>query len=375
MSFIEESLTEQIVKRKNNNSLRYLDCKSFGIDFCSNDYLGLAKSEIIQKNILASYLNKKSIGSTGSRLITGNSNNYQCLEKFLSKFHKAENALIFNSGYDANVGFFSTIPQRGDIILYDELSHASIRDGIRLSFAKGYSFKHNDLADLKSKLQFYNGNLFVSVESVYSMDGDFSPIDKIVSLCDQFGAYLIVDEAHSTGVFGKNGEGLVVSKGLENKVFARLHTFGKAMGAHGAAWLCSKVLKDYLVNYCRPFIYTTALPSHSIEHIYHSYFFLKQNFQLITELQNKIKYFKKLIEKYNIPGFIDSKSPIQSCVISGNKNVKRVANKMQNRGFDIRPILHPTVPQGFERIRICIHVNNSSKEILSMVKNLKVAIT
>lgn len=374
MSLVEESLAEQILERINNNSLRHLESKSFGIDFCSNDYLGLAKSEIIQNKVLEAYLNKKSTGSTGSRLISGNSKNYQSLEKFLSLFHKAENALIFNSGYDANVGFFSTIPQRGDTILYDELSHASIRDGIRLSLAKGYSFKHNDLTDLKSKLQLFKGNLFVSIESIYSMDGDFSPIDRIVSLCDQFGAYLVVDEAHSTGIFGKYGEGLVVSKGLETKVFARLHTFGKAMGAHGAVWLCSNIQKDYLVNYCRSFIYTTALPSHSIEHIYHAYFFLKQNRQLINELQKKIKYFKELIKKYNIPGFIKSSSPIQSCIISGNQNVKKVANKMQKYGFDIRPILHPTVPQGFERIRICIHVNNSSKEILSMVKNLKLAI-
>ena len=173
------------------------------------------------------------------------------LAQYLSNFHKGESALIFNSGYDANVGFFSTIPQRGDTILYDELCHASIRDGIRLSLAKGHSFTHNDLSALRSRLELANGIIFVAVESVYSMDGDIVPLEKVLRLCKEFQAQLVVDEAHSTGIYGNKGEGLAVSLNFQDKIFARLHTFGKAMGVHGAVWISSSISRDYLINYIK----------------------------------------------------------------------------------------------------------------------------
>ena len=374
MPSLEERLAEKIDQRKINNALRQLHGQSVGIDFCSNDYLGLAKSPEIHQEILKLSDPVKTLGSTGSRLISGDSSQYQSVEEYLSNFHKGEAALIFNSGYDANVGFFSTIPQRGDIILYDELCHASIRDGIRLSLAKGYSFSHNDLSQLRLKLEQFSGNIFVAIESIYSMDGDNAPIEKSVVLCEEFGAHLIVDEAHSTGIYGKHGEGVVVSLGLEAKIFARLHTFGKAMGAHGAVWIGSAILKEYLINYCRSFIYTTALAAYSIAHIQSAYTFLSDNPQRIESLHNQIQWFKKVVAENRIMGFIPSDSTIQSCIVSGNGNVKVVTSHLQENGFDVRPILHPTVAEGRERIRICLHAYNSDDEISQLVHTLKMGL-
>jgi 8-amino-7-oxononanoate synthase len=196
-----------------------------------------------------------------------------------------------------------------------------------------------------------------------------------VALCEEFGAHLIVDEAHSTGIYGKQGEGLVVSLGLEGRIFARLHTFGKAMGAHGAVWIGSAILKDYLINYCRSFIYTTALPAHSIAHIQSAYTFLSENPERIALLHQKIQLFKKLILQNNIEAFISSDSPIQSCIVPGNNNVKAVTSIMQENGFDVRPILHPTVTEGKERIRICLHTYNSDNEITQLVHILKIGLS
>lgn len=374
MASLEERLAEKVDERKNNNSFRQLPGQSAGVDFCSNDYLGLAKSPEIHQNISQLCISEYPLGSTGSRLISGDSSQYQSVEQFLSDFHKGEATLMFNSGYDANVGFFSTIPQRGDIILYDELCHASIRDGIRLSLAKGYSFPHNDLSQLRLKLEQFSGNIFVTIESIYSMDGDSAPIEELVRLCEEFGTHLVVDEAHSTGIYGKHGEGLVVSLGLEDKIFSRLHTFGKAIGAHGAVWIGSTIVKDYLINYCRSFIYSTALPASSIAHIQSAYTFLSENPQRIVSLHRKIQLFKELVEDNRIIGFIPSDSPIQSCIVSGNSNVKKVASHLQENGFDVRPILPPTVAEGKERIRICLHAYNTNDEISQLVHILKMGL-
>ena len=371
MNSLEERLLEKLDERKNSNAFRKLYGQSLIIDFCSNDYLGLAKSPEVHQKISQLCISEFPLGSTGSRLISGDSSEYQYLEAFLSDFHRGEASLMFNSGYDANVGFFSTIPQRGDIILYDELCHASMRDGIRLSLARGYPFAHNDSSALRLKLEQFSGNIFVAIESIYSMDGNRAAIEKFVALCEEFGAHLIVDEAHSTGIYGKYGEGLAVSLGLESKIFARLHTFGKAIGAHGAIWVGSNLLKDYLVNYCRSFIYTTALPEYSIAHIKSAYIFLLDNHHKIDLLHQKIQFFKELVEKNEIIGFIPSDSPIQSCIVPGNDNVKKVASYLQENGFDVRPILHPTVANNEERIRICIHEYNTNDEISQLLKTLK----
>ena len=283
MKRFPESLSSKLALRSESNSVRKLPIQISTIDFASNDYLGLAQSETIFKETHAYLIQNNYLqnGATGSRLLSGNHKLYQETEDYIAQFHQSETALIFNSGYDANLGFFSSVPQRNDIILYDELSHASIRDGISLSNAKAYKFNHNDFEDLehkiikfKKEIQENKSVLYIVTESVFSMDGDCPNLEELVQLSERCGCYLVVDEAHALGVFGSaeisGGEGLVQMLGIQNQVFARIMTFGKGLGCHGAAILGTEELKSYLINFARSFIYTTGLPPHSIATILQS---------------------------------------------------------------------------------------------------------
>ncbi len=368
-------INERIGKSKSENAFRTLKHNNHLIDFCSNDYLGFAKEVAIHQ--INNNTELVQFGATGSRLISGNYKLTEETETFLAHFYKANAALIFNSGYNANIGLFQCLPQRNDTIIYDEFIHASIRDGLRLSNAAHFSFTHNNLAALEQKLSNAKGLVYVVVESVYSMDGDFAPLTEIVAICKKYNAALIVDEAHAVGIFG-NGKGLVSELGLENDIFARIVTFGKAFGVHGAAILGSNELRDYLINFSRAFIYTTALPLHSIVSIKNAHEFLLQNLNRINTLKELITYFKTQISnelasstKLNLKSqIINSDSPIQCIIIPGNNEVKAMADKLQQSGFDVRPILSPTVPKGQERLRICLHSFNTKEEIDSLIKPL-----
>ena len=355
-------IKDKLEQRKDDNSFRELKFNNNLVDFCSNDYLGLASEQEI--HMLDTI---KQFGSTGSRLISGNFKQAVEVEVYLADFYKAESGLIFNSGYTANVGLFSCIAQRSDTIIYDELIHASIRDGIKLSNANSFSFKHNDLLALMNKIKKAKGNVFIAVESIYSMDGDEAPLQKIVEICKEFDAALIVDEAHSCGIFGEKGEGLVVEHGLENDVFARVVTFGKAFGCHGAVVLGNKLLRDYLINYSRSFIYTTALPITAVLTIKSSHQFLLKNLDKIERLRGLISYFKKSIVNNQL-SIINSDSPIQCIVVPGNDKVRKLAIDIQNKGIDVRPILAPTVPKGEERLRICLHSFNTEQQVEDLIK-------
>lgn len=364
-------LNQKLAKTKETMVYRALKILGGKVDFCSNDYLGFAKNPTIHSHKTTTTKTPTNYGSTGSRLISGNSEAVENLEAQLQIFYHSAAALIFNSGYNANVGFFQCIPQRADTILYDEYIHASVRDGIKLSNANHFSFKHNSLADLKNKLQRTKGLVYVVVESVYSMDGDQASLKEIAALCRQNNAALIVDEAHAVGVIGK-GKGCVMEEQLENDVFARIVTFGKALGTHGAVVLCSPTVKEYLINFSRAFIYTTALPLSAINTIANAHIELEK----ITNrkhLQELISYFneKTLKTSYH---FLESTSAIQSLIIPGNEAAKKLANYFQQNGFDIKAILHPTVPKGMERLRICLHSYNTTAEInqfFELLENFK----
>jgi 8-amino-7-oxononanoate synthase len=372
MKGFPKKLAAKLEQRESENALRKLGNQNQLIDFSSNDYLGFSKSETIF-NQTHDYLIGHNIlknGATGSRLLSGNHGLYNLVEMVLSEFHKTEAALVFNSGYDANIGFFSSVPQRHDIILYDEYIHASIRDGISMSHANAYKFSHNDLSDLDTLLKRHSESIldssisiYVVTESVFSMDGDSPDLETLTQLCTNYHAHLVVDEAHAIGVFGDYGKGLVQKLGLERQVFARIITFGKALGTHGAAILGSEQLKAYLVNFSRSLIYTTALPPHSLATINSAYLELIQT-EAIEKLHENISHF--LIEvKTNILDsfFIKSESAIQCAIVPGNASVKNLANRMNQNGFDVKPILSPTVPNGQERLRFCVHSYNSKKEI------------
>ena len=378
-----KKLILKLEQREQNNSLRKLSLSNNLVDFASNDYLGFSKSESIF-NETHSYLIDKNIiqnGATGSRLLSGNHAVYQEAENCIAKFHHSENALIFNSGYDANVGFFSAVPQRNDVILYDELSHASIRDGIQLSNAKSYKFQHNDFEDLERiilKLSSDNQQsktIFVVTESVFSMDGDTPNLEELVQLCNKNNCYLVVDEAHALGVFGdpeiSGGEGLVQMLGLQDEVFARIMTFGKGLGCHGAAILGSQKLIDYLVNFARSFIYTTGLSPHSVATILIAYQHLETEKVALQKLRENIIHFNQEKKQLGLnPLFVRSKSAIQSAIIPGNQKVKNSARQIQDKGFDVKAILSPTVPEGQERLRFCLHSYNSKEEISEVLQLL-----
>lgn len=336
---IDEQLQNLLQQREKIGLKRSLKLADGLVDFCSNDYLGIARNEEIHQNILTTLQSGTvKIGSGGSRLLAGNASMHEELEEILKSVHQAEAALLFNSGYAANMGFFATVPQKGDTVLYDELIHACVKDGMRLSFADKYSFKHNDVEHLEKRLQKAQGNVFVAIESVYSMDGDCAPLEKLVTLCEKYNANLVIDEAHSTGSMGEKGAGLCVELGIQDRVYARIHTFGKAIGAHGACVVGSEILKEYLINFSRQFIYTTSLPEHHLVVLKEIYAYLSVNYQsLQNQLQQKIKLFKTEIKADRI----DSDSSIQAILIPGNERVLEVAEKMNEDGFDVRSVKSP----------------------------------
>lgn len=374
-----KSLITKLGQREQNNSLRKLAFPNHLIDFASNDYLGFSKSEAIFNKTHA-YLIDNAIlqnGATGSRLLSGNHAIYQVAETLIAKFHQSERALIFNSGYDANVGFFSAVPQRNDVILFDELSHASIRDGIQLSNAKSYKFQHNDFEDLERLIQNLSSKsqdlttIYIVTESVFSMDGDAPNLEELVALSNKYNCYLVVDEAHALGVFGNSGEGLIQLLGIQDPIFARIITFGKGLGCHGAAILGSQKLVDYLVNFARSFIYTTGLSPHSVATILVAYQHLQTEKEALQKLRENIIHFNQEKKQLGLnPLFVRSKSAIQSAIIPGNKKVKTIASQLQEKGFDVKAILSPTVPEGQERLRFCLHSYNSKEEISEVLKLL-----
>ena len=361
----EDFLSRKLEERRVQDALRRLRLPDGKADFCSNDYLG-----VVTKGLLAGAVGEGDAhGSGGSRLLAGNYALIEAVEKTIADFHGAEAGLIYNSGYDANIGVLSCVPRRGDVVLYDALSHASIRDGMRLSFARANGFAHNDLGDLERQLvAAAGGEVFVVTESVFSMDGDQAPLAGIVSLCRRFGARLIVDEAHGTGIIGEKGEGLVHSMGLADDCFARIHTFGKAVGCHGAIVVGSALLRDFLINFSRSFIYTTALPPASVRALGAAY-------ALLPRLGAERERLGRLIDRFRAAevGFerFDSRTPIQVVVVPGNAAVRAVADGLQEAGLDVRPILSPTVERGRERLRIVLHAFNSDEEVDRLIEGLQ----
>jgi 8-amino-7-oxononanoate synthase len=360
----DDFLNKKLNERKADHSFRQLRRPDGKIDFCSNDYLGIVKNSrlLTPDSQLAS-------GSTGSRLLAGNYELIEEVEKQIARFHQSETALVFNSGYDANIGLLSSIPQKGDTILYDYLCHASIRDGIRLSFAQAFSFAHNDMADLEKKITHASGTIFIVTESVFSMDGDFCPLTELVSIAQKNNAHLIIDEAHATGVIGEMGEGLVQNLQLQDAIFARVHTFGKACGCHGAVVLGSNSLRDYLVNFARSFIFSTSLPEHAVA-------LIKSAYEIFPGMKTEREHLHILIKQFQNAGIrfekLVSHSPIQIVIITGNEEVKKVAAHLQEQNLDVRAILYPTVPKGKERLRIVLHAFNTVEEVEQLLLLLTV---
>lgn len=365
-----DSMREKLNLREALSSIRNLQQENTLYDFSSNDYLGFARSQEL-KNLIKLELEKYPqhlSGATGSRLLSGNSAFAEFLEKEIAAHHQAAHGLLFNTGYAANTALFSSLPQKGDTVIYDEYIHASVIDGTRLSFATRLKFRHNDLEDLEKKLLQCTGTCYVAVESVYSMDGDLADLTGISALCTQYEAHLIVDEAHAFGVLGT---GLVDLLKIQTTVFARVITFGKALGLHGAIVLGSDLLRDYLINFARPFIYSTASPFSLLISLQVAYKHLLSHPEHQVTLQHKSSLLKAHLPPREQLRSSCNPAAIQAIFLNGNEETVRLSKALQQRGFDVRPIRSPTVPKGKERLRICLHIHNTDQEILELCHHLK----
>ena len=376
---IEKRLAEVLEKRKQEGSLRTLKLTGGLVDFYSNDYLGFSRSLELDDLFVQHWqqfhdTNLRKHGSTGSRLLSGNSELAEEIEYTLQTFHDAPAALLFNSGYDANIGMISAFVRPGDVVFYDELVHASMHDGMKLARIKGIPFQHNDMDHLEALLAHTKGESidfqkFILVETIYSMDGDPAPLAEICELAEKYGANIIADEAHATGIFGPKGQGLCYELGLQNRIFARLITFSKALGNHGAAVLTSPLGKQYLINFARSFIYSTAASLTSLLEIKSAYELLNSHPDFPQQAQKTIQTFKNLMEIHaHLPFLKGSSSMIQGLLLPGNHEVRKLCAKLLDSGFDLRPLVFPTVPKGKERIRICLHTFNSTTEMEGLVE-------
>jgi 8-amino-7-oxononanoate synthase len=369
---------DRLEKRCRQGNLRELkNPQNHLIDFASNDYLGLLHDGIlhalIEKETRIVGLeqgNQRGYGATGSRLLTGNSQYYEELEKEIAQFHQAEAGLIFNSGYLAILGLLSAIVHPQSTVIYDIGSHASLYDALKITRVNALPFRHQDLDHFVQCLKRATGEIFVCVASIYSCDGTQSDLKKIHEYCQQVGAHLIVDEAHATGYLGELGEGAVQMVGIQSEVFARLHTFGKALGAQGSIVLGSSLLREYLINFARPLIYTTALPLNSLIAIRCAYQALQTFPECQKQLKTCIQYF---IEKNQKIAFslISSTSPIQCLKVPGNQLVRQMAEKLRQKGFNVSPLLSPTVRRGDECLRICLHAFNTFEEIDLLIEAIQ----
>ena len=377
MPYLPGKLERRLQGRAADGSLRSLPRATGRVDFASNDYLGFAR-------LPAAESPAESHGRTGSRLISGNHPLFEEAEQVVREFHRAEAALLYNSGYDANLGLLSAILQRGDYIFYDEAVHASIRDGIALGKARAFKFAHNDLDSLKERAGRILGagrreeaEVYVVTESVFSMEGDGPELGQMAGFCHRQGYHLIVDEAHAAGVLGPQGRGVVVGESCQEAVFARVVTFGKALGCHGAAVLGSPRLRDFLVNFSRSLIYTTALPPAGVKAILQAYQQLQgpSGAGAQEALHENIRQFRAGISEAGLSGsFGPSLSAIHCCEVGGNERARTLAAVLGKAGFEVKPILPPTVPEGRACLRFSLHSFNTHAQVREVLTILAKAL-
>ncbi|MER9580757.1 8-amino-7-oxononanoate synthase [Mesorhizobium sp. M0276] len=343
-----------------------------GLDFSSNDYLGLAASRRLGDAVTAAIARGTPVGATGSRLLRGNAPEHEQLEADAAAFFGAERALFFGSGYIANFALLTVLPQKGDLLVLDELAHASMHEGAQAGRAEARLAAHNDVDAVEDAITRWRaeggmGRVWIAVESLYSMDGDRAPMESIVALADRHEAFLVVDEAHATGVWGPDGRGFAAAFEGRDNIIA-LHTCGKALGASGALITGPGTLCDYLVNRCRPFIYATAPSPLMAVAAREALAILSDEPMRRVRLHEQVaSACRQLAERC---GVMPSGSQIQPVVIGDNKCTMAVAAALQARDFDIGGIRPPTVPEGTSRLRISLTLNVDEADIRAMVETL-----
>ncbi len=346
-----------------------------GVDFASNDYLGLAESPELRAAAVAALERGVPVGAGGSRLLRGNHPEHEALEAEAARFFGTESALFFGGGFVANTAIFSTLPQRGDLIVFDELIHASAHDGMRMSKAETRAAKHNDAQAFDDAIKDWRarggtGQPWIAVESLYSMDGDRAPLDDLASVARRHEAMLVIDEAHATGVYGAEGRGLGAHLEGQAEVIS-LHTCGKALGVMGALVLSSTTIRDFLVNRARPFIYATA-PSPLVAATVRAALDLAKRQPERRERLHALVDFagRELRAKTCIA---PSESQIQPVIVGADARAVELANVMQARGYDIRAIRPPTVPEGTARLRLTITLNTDQAALAEVIAALREA--
>ncbi len=343
-----------------------------GADFTSNDYLGLAQSDDLKAAVISALERGVPVGAGGSRLLRGNHDEHEALETEAAQFFKAETALFFGGGFVANTAIFATLPQRGDLIVHDELIHASAHDGMRLSKAQSISVRHNDAQAFDDAIAQWRagggtGQPWIAVESLYSMDGDRAPLNALVEIADRHDGVLVIDEAHATGVFGPEGRGLGAALEGHGNVIS-LHTCGKALGATGALVLAPKIYRDFLINRARAFIYATA-PSPLMAATVRAALTICANEPMRrNSLHARIAFANNRLQA--LVGVEPSGSQIQPIIAGADTTALALAAAMKARGFDIRAIRPPTVPEGTARLRMTLTLNTSEGDIAALVDGL-----
>jgi len=363
-----ETSLEQLARKGRRRALQPLE----GVDFTSNDYLGLAGSPRLRASVVAALERGVPVGAGGSRLLRGNHPEHEALEAEAAAFFRSERMMYFGSGYVANVALLSTLPQRGDLIVHDELVHASAHAGIAAGRATATSVPHNDVGAFEDAILQWRGaggkgHPWIVVESLYSMDGDRAPLTELMTLADRTDGFLCVDEAHATGVHGPGGRGLAGElEGRDNVI--SLHTCGKALGVSGALVGASRVLCDYLVNHARPFIYATAPSPLAAASV-------REALKILADEPGRRERLHGLIDVANEQvathlRMSGSGSQIIPVIIGDSARTLRIAARMQADGYDIRAIRPPTVPMNTARLRIAVTLNVDLPTIARMFERL-----
>lgn len=359
-----QSRYEQALEALNRRGrLRKLEGRA-GIDFTSNDYLGLAESSELTQALQEALARGVPVGAGGSRLLRGNHPEHEALEEEACAFFGAESALFFGAGFAANAALISTLPQRGDVIFFDELVHASTHEGLGLTKAQTESFAHHDLTQLEDKLQAFRANntearCFIAVESLYSMDGDLAPLADLAQLAARYDAILFIDEAHATGVQGPQGRGL--SADLEGQAnIISLHTCGKALGVSGALVLMPEIMRRFMINRSRAFIYATAPSPLMAAGVRTALKICARADDRRAALRARIGQLNGHLQKMGLPV---TGTQIQPIVLGADRRALDMAHALAREGFDIRAIRPPTVPEGTARLRITLSAQLTQNHI------------
>ena len=336
------------------------------LNFTSNDYLGLSQNNEL-KNTVSEAINAYGLGSTGSRRLSGNHQIFLDTEEFIAHWVGKEAAVMFNSGYQMNCSIFSTLTSKSTLILADKLSHASLIDGIQSSAAQLMRFRHNDIQHMSQLLKKYAHqyeSIWIVCESVYSMDGDEALIHDIIDLKKEYNATLLVDEAHSIGLYGDGGNGWINNKGLMKHIDVVLIPFGKAFGLSGAMLISSKQITSLIKSKCRGYIYSTALPISLAIGIQKASELIQGADDLRHNLKQNIRLFKSILKT-------ESVSQIQPIIVGENNKAIRCEKALMDAGFFVRAVHHPTVPKGQSRMRITLTAQHTDTQIRDLANGIR----